>query len=328
MGKKTILVTGGAGLIGSHLCGYLLDAGHEVLCVDNFLSSSRMGLKSLENRPGFVFIHHDVRNGFMMNVDEVYHLASPTSPLFMRQSPIETLRINQQGTVNVLELARRRNARVVLASSGDVYGSPRQPLQSENSWLAVNSFGSRYVVEEGKRSAEALGRAYASELMMHIRVARIFDTYGPGMLVGDPRVVAKFIVSALRGQDLVIYGNGLQTRCFCYVADLVRGLVQLMESGPDDGSPVNLGSNYEITISALAKKIIDITGSCSRMVHMSPYRDDVRHLTPDLSLARRTLGWEPSVNLEEGLKRTVEWFEEQLCEGNKIFPYMSWSESL
>lgn len=327
MEKKKILVTGGAGLMGSHLCERLLAEGHQVICVDSLLSGSQQGLKPLVDNPAFELIRHNVALPFNIYADQIYSLASPSSPDYFARNPVETLKINLQGTINALEIARRTGAKILLASSGDVYGNSRMPLQSEGLWGNVNPLSSRSAIEEGKRAAESIMKAYNYEYKVSTKIARLFNVYGPRIGIDDGRVLPKFIINALTGRDIVIYGNGLQTRCFCYVTDAVEGMMRLMNATSDGFvSPVNLGTSHEITILELAEKIVLMTGSSSKIVHVTAINDEPRHKTPDISHARQLLSWEPEVSLEQGLHKTVEYVEALLKDGGKSYVAMSWVE--
>lgn len=327
MEKKRIAVTGGAGLIGSHLCARLLREGHEVVCIDSLLSGERNDIQELERNPDFRFVRHNVLNSYNIEADQLYNLAAPATPLYFRHHPVETLKINLLGTMHALDAARAAGATLLQASAGDIYGSSRQSVQGEDFWGNVNPTGIRSANEEGKRAAESLCRAYRDQLKQPVRIARIFNTYGPGAGFSDSRVLFHFIADALLGKDLMIYGNGEQTRCFCYVDDMVEGLVRLMNDPPSGYSlPVNLGSNREITINELASRIVSLTGSRSKIVHLTPLDDDPRHKTPDITRARQLLGWEPLTSLDEGLGRTIEYMESLLDKDDRHHPYLSWVE--
>ena len=327
MGKKRIVVTGGAGLIGSHLCSRLLQEGNEVICIDSLLSGKRDRIQELEGHPNYRFVRHNVLDPYTIEADQLYNLAAPAAPFYFRRHPVETLKINLLGTMHALEAARGARATMLQASAGDVYGSSRQPVQGENFWGNVNPAGLRSANEEGKRASESLCRAYHNQMKQPVRIARIFNTYGPGAGLGDSRVLFHFITDALLGRELMIYGNGEQTRCFCYVDDMVDGLVRLMNKPPADYAfPVNLGSNREITINELASRIVALTGSRSKIVHLKPLNDDPRHKTPDISWARQLLDWEPRTPFDEGLTRTVEYMESLLKKESRFHPYLSWAE--
>jgi UDP-glucuronate decarboxylase len=296
-----VLVTGGAGFLGSHLCDRLRDQGHAVTCVDNFHTGRR------DNVSGVRVVEHDVDQPFDFDVERIYHLASPASPPHYQADEVRTLRTNVVGTLNALELARARGARLLLASTSEVYGDPEVHPQRESYHGNVNPLGPRACYDEGKRAAETAASAYARQRGTEVRVARIFNTFGPRMQPDDGRVVSSFIAQALRGEPLTIFGDGAQTRSFCYVDDLVDGLVALMESDVKDG-PVNLGNDAEMPVRDLAQKILALTGSRSPLVAKPLPADDPHRRRPDLTRARKLLGWQPRTPLEDGLRRTIEWF--------------------
>lgn len=315
---KKILVTGGAGVIGSALCQRLLEDGNQVVCLDNFIAANRNGITLMEGNPNFDVVRHDVVTPFNINVDKIYHLASPTSPNYFKQNPAQTLQYIILGTMNALDLARRLGVPIVVTSSADVYGYSRLPIESESFWGNVNTIGVRSAIEEGKRAAESLSKAYNAQYHVKAKIARMFNTYGPNAVLADSRVLPRFIVNALRGADLTIYGSGLQTRCFCYVDDAVEGLIRLMDATPDTFiNPVNLGSTHEISILGLAEKIILMTGSSSKIIHLNTINDDPRHKTPDISRARQILAWEPMISLDHGLKTTIAYYNELIEHGVK-----------
>ena len=301
-----ILVTGGAGFIGSHLCERLLKEGHEVLCLDNLFSGSKRNILHLLDDKNFEFIRHDIVQPILLEVDMIYHLACPASPVYYQMNPVKTIKTNVMGTINMLGLAKRVKARILLASTSEVYGNPTVHPQREDYWGNVNPIGPRSCYDEGKRVAECLMFDYHRQNNVDIRVVRIFNTYGPRMAINDGRVISNFIVQALRGEPLTVYGDGSQTRSFCYVDDMVKGIVRAMEE--DYIGPINLGNPEEVTILELAKKIISLTGSHSRIEFKPLPPDDPVRRKPDISLARKILKWEPKVPLEEGLKRTIEYF--------------------
>ncbi|MBM3296370.1 MAG: SDR family oxidoreductase [Candidatus Aminicenantes bacterium] len=305
------LVTGGAGFLGSHLCDFLLRTGTEVLCVDNCFSGSKDNIRHLAARSDFEFIRHDVIHPLFAEVDKVYHLACPASPIHYQHNPIKTVKTNVMGTINMLGLAKRTGARILLASTSEVYGDPEVHPQTEDYWGHVNPIGLRSCYDEGKRVAETLAMDYHRQNRVAVRIARIFNTYGPRMAVKDGRVVSNFIVQALRGEPLTVYGDGSQTRSFCYVSDLIEGLHGLMESGDLTG-PVNLGNPSEFTILELAESILKQTKSRSPIVHKPLPQDDPVQRCPDITLAGSRLGWRPRVGLEEGLERTIAYFKEKL----------------
>ncbi|MEK7640780.1 MAG: UDP-glucuronic acid decarboxylase family protein [Patescibacteria group bacterium] len=304
----TILVTGGAGFLGSHLCEYLLKKGERVICLDNFFTGSRANIEHLTANPNFRLMEADIINPFEIDekVDQVYNLACPASPVHYQFNPIRTVKANTIGVINVLGLAKKHKARVFQASTSEVYGDPLEHPQKESYRGNVNPIGPRACYDEGKRVAETLFFDYHRSHGMEIRVARIFNTYGPRMAKNDGRVVSNFIVQALNGDDITIYGDGSQTRSFCYVSDLIEGFHRLMNS--DTTGPVNLGNPVEFTMKELAEKVIAQTASKSKIVYKPLPEDDPRQRKPDISLAKAKLGWEPKIALEEGLKRTVEYF--------------------
>ncbi|MGB9005672.1 MAG: UDP-glucuronic acid decarboxylase family protein [Candidatus Aminicenantales bacterium] len=308
---ERILVTGGAGFLGSHLCDFLLGRRADVICLDNFFSGSKDNIRHLAGDPGFEAIRHDVIHPFFVEVDKVYHLACPASPIHYQHNPIKTVKTNVMGTINMLGLAKRTQARILLASTSEIYGDPQVHPQTEDYWGHVNPIGLRSCYDEGKRVAETLMMDYHRQNRVDIRIARIFNTYGPRMAVKDGRVVSNFIVQALRGEPLTVYGKGSQTRSFCYVSDLIEGLHKLMEA-EDPGRPVNLGNPTEFTILELAELVLKLTKSRSPVIYRPLPQDDPTQRCPDISLARRTLGWEPKVGLEEGLQQTIEYFRRQL----------------
>ncbi|MCH7487800.1 MAG: SDR family oxidoreductase [Proteobacteria bacterium] len=304
--RKSVLVTGGAGFLGSHLCARLLADGHEVLAVDNFFTGTRDNILSLLDNPRFELLRHDVTFPLYVEVDEIYNLACPASPIHYQFDPVQTTKTSVHGAINMLGLAKRTRARILQASTSEVYGDPEVNPQTEDYRGSVNPIGPRACYDEGKRCAETLFFDYKRQHGTDIRIARIFNTYGPHMLPDDGRVISNFIVQALRGEPLALYGDGSQTRSFCYVDDLVDGLVRLMDS--DEIGPVNLGNPAEITIAEVAKKVIGLVGSGSSIETRPLPADDPTRRCPDIGLARRTLGWEPKVALDDGLKRTIEYF--------------------
>lgn len=308
---ERVLVTGGAGFLGSHLCDHYLENGADVVCLDNFFSGSKDNIRHLTGHPYFELIRHDVIHPFFIEVDRVYHLACPASPIHYQVNPIKTVKTNVMGTINMLGLAKRTRARILLASTSEVYGDAQVHPQTESYWGNVNPIGIRSCYDEGKRVAETLMFDYHRQNQVDARIVRIFNTYGPRMAIDDGRVVSNFIVQALRGEPLTIYGDGSQTRSFCYVSDLVRGLVAMMNA-PDFTGPVNLGNPSEFTIGELAETVLRMTRSRSPIIHKPLPQDDPVRRCPDISLAKARLGWEPVVGLEEGLGRTVEYFERKL----------------
>jgi UDP-glucuronate decarboxylase len=313
--QQRILVTGGSGFIGSHLCRRLLAAGHDVLVVDNFSSSSRRNIRDLLADPGFELMRHDVTFPLYVEVDQIYHLACPASPVFYQKDPVQTTKTCVHGSINMLGLARRTGARILLASTSEVYGDPEVHPQQESYWGHVNPVGIRSCYDEGKRCAETLFFDYRRQHGMPVKVARIFNTYGPAMLPDDGRVVSNFIVQALRGQPLTVFGDGSQSRSFCYVDDLVTGLIALMDSPPEVTGPVNLGNPGEFTMLELARLVQELTGTSVPLERRPLPADDPVRRKPDITLARELLGWEPAVDLADGLKRTVEYFREALIAG-------------
>ncbi|MCJ7613133.1 MAG: SDR family oxidoreductase [Candidatus Aminicenantes bacterium] len=310
---ERILVTGGAGFLGSHLCDLLLGLQADVICLDNFFSGSKDNIRHLAGHPTFETIRHDVIHPFFVEVDQVYHLACPASPIHYQHNPIKTVKTNVMGTINMLGLAKRTGARILLASTSEVYGDPQVHPQTESYWGHVNPIGPRSCYDEGKRVAETLMTDYHRQNRVDIRIARIFNTYGPRMAVKDGRVVSNFIVQALRGEPLTVYGEGNQTRSFCYVSDLIDGLHRLMEA-VDPGGPVNLGNPTEFTILELAQLVLKLTKSRSPVIYRPLPQDDPAQRCPDISLAREALGWEPKVKLVEGLQQTIEYFKRQLSQ--------------
>jgi UDP-glucuronate decarboxylase len=308
---QRVLVTGGAGFIGSHLTRRLLAMSYEVLVVDNFYSSTRRNLHHLLGHPRFELLRHDVTFPLYVEVDQIYHLACPASPIFYQRDPVQTTKTCVHGSINMLGLAKRLGARILLASTSEVYGDPLEHPQRESYWGNVNPIGIRSCYDEGKRCAETLFFDYYRQHALPVKVARIFNTYGPQMLANDGRVVSSFIVQALRRQPLTVFGDGSQTRSFCHVEDLVDGLVRLMATPPDMPGPVNLGNPEEFTMLELAAKVLALTGSDSRIEHLPLPADDPVRRRPDITVAAELLGWSPSVSLDEGLKQTVEYFRAQ-----------------
>jgi len=306
-----ILVTGGAGFIGSHLCERLISEGNEVLCLDNFFTGRRENIFHLLDNPRFELLRHDVTEPILLEVDQIYNLACPASPVHYQYNPVKTVKTNVMGTINMLGLAKRVHARILQASTSEVYGDPEKHPQTEDYWGNVNPIGIRSCYDEGKRLAETLMTDYHRQNKVDIRIARIFNTYGPRMLEDDGRVVSNFIVQALRGQPLTLYGEGEQTRSFCYVDDLIEGLVRLMNvEGLHE--PVNLGNPGEFTIKQLAEEVIKTCGSRSSFTYLPLPADDPRQRKPDITKARAALGWNPTIPLHEGLKRTVEDFRSRV----------------
>lgn len=312
---KTILVTGGAGFIGSHLCEKLLKAGNEVICMDNFFTGSKGNIRHLLEDHHFELIRHDIVHPIFVEVDEIYNLASPASPVHYQYNPVKTIKTNVMGAVHMLGLAKRVKARILQASTSEVYGDPEVHPQPESYWGNVNPIGLRSCYDEGKRCAETLFFDYHRQNKVDIKVVRIFNTYGPRMHPNDGRVVSNFIVQALKGKNITIYGDGQQTRSFCFVDDMVDGLIAMMNTPADFIGPVNLGNPGEFTIMELAQKVIDIVGAGSKIIHQPLPADDPVRRKPDIAQAREKLGWNPTVLLEEGLKKTIAYFETILSEG-------------
>ena len=313
--RKRVLVTGGAGFIGSHLCDALLGQGHEVLCADNFFTGNRRNVEHLRENTQFELLRHDVTFPLFVEVDEVYNLACPASPIHYQLDPVKTTKTSILGAVNMLGLAKRLRIPILQASTSEVYGDPAVHPQPETYWGNVNPIGLRSCYDEGKRCAETLFFDYHRQHGLRIKVARIFNTYGPRMHPDDGRVVSNFIVQALRGEDITICGDGGQTRSFCYVADLVDGLVRLMATQDSVTGPVNLGNPHELSIRALAETVLDLTGSRSKLVEHPLPDNDPRQRQPDIAMARDLLGWEPQIQLREGLAKTIRHFEELLGSG-------------
>ena len=313
--QKRILVTGGAGFLGSHLCDRLIQEGHDVLCLDNFFTGTKKNILHLMENPNFELIRHDLAFPVFLEVDEIYNLACPASPIHYQHNPVKTVKTNVLGSINMLGLAKRVHAKILQASTSEVYGDPTVHPQTENYWGNVNTIGIRSCYDEGKRCAETLFFDYHRQNNVNIRVIRIFNTYGPRMHPNDGRVVSNFIVQALNNQDITVYGEGSQTRSFCYVDDLIEGMVRMM-NGPDEFvGPVNLGNPTEFTILELAEKIIQLTASESRVVFRALPQDDPLQRQPDISLAKEKLKWEPGTALEAGLQSTIAFFKTILNEG-------------
>jgi UDP-glucuronate decarboxylase len=308
MSLSRIMVTGGAGFIGTHLCRRLLAEGHEVLAVDNFYSGSRANVGDLLDNPRFELIRHDVTFPLYVEVDEIFHLACPASPIFYQRDPVQTTKTSVMGSINMLGLAKRTKAKILLTSTSEIYGEPAVHPQTESYWGNVNPIGIRSCYDEGKRCAETLFFDYRRQHDLPIKVARIFNTYGPFMRPDDGRVVSNFIVQALTGQPLTIYGDGSQTRSFCYVDDMVEGLVRLMASGHDVTGPINIGNPHEMTMIELAETVLDIVGGTSDIEYRPIPADDPTQRRPEISQAKSVLDWQPDVELREGLTRTIEYF--------------------
>jgi len=306
--RKKILVTGGAGFLGSHLCERLLNEGNEVVCLDNYFTGQKQNVVHLLGNPYFELVRHDVTMPFYIEVDEIYNLACPASPIHYQYNPIKTVKTSVMGAINMLGLAKRIRARVLQASTSEVYGDPEVHPQVEEYWGHVNPIGLRSCYDEGKRVAETLFVNYHLQNKVRIKIIRIFNTYGPRMHPNDGRVVSNFIMQALHGEDITLYGDGSQTRSFCYVDDLIEGMVRMMNTPDDFMGPLNLGNPEEFTIRQLAETVIRLTGSLSKIVHQPLPPDDPAQRQPNISLAREKLGWEPTVKLEEGLLKTIDYF--------------------
>ena len=308
--ERRVLVTGGAGFIGSHLCRRLLDEGHDVLCVDNFYTGTRHNVRELLSNPRFELMRHDVCFPLYVEVDEIYNLACPASPIHYQFDPVQTTKTSVHGAINMLGLAKRVKAKILQASTSEIYGDPSIHPQTEDYWGNVNPIGPRSCYDEGKRCAETLFFDYRRQHNLSIKVARIFNTYGPRMHPNDGRVVSNFIVQALGNRDINVYGAGTQTRSFCYVDDLVEGLIALMHTTDDITGPINLGNPGEFTILELAEMIIKLTNSSSRVIHQPLPQDDPKQRQPDISSAINKLGWKPKIALREGLLKTIAYFEQ------------------
>jgi len=311
---KRVMVTGGAGFLGSHLCERLLESGNEVLCVDNFFTGSKRNIAHLMANPYFELIRHDVTFPLYVEVDEIFNLACPASPVHYQFDPVQTTKTSVHGAINMLGLAKRTKAKIFQASTSEVYGDPEVHPQPESYWGKVNPIGIRSCYDEGKRCAETLFFDYHRQHDLQIKVARIFNTYGPRMHPNDGRVVSNFIVQALRGDDITIYGEGQQTRSFCYVDDLVEGFLRLMNTGDDVTGPMNLGNPGEFTIRQLAERVLELVGSSSKLIFQPLPQDDPQQRQPDITQARAVLGWEPKVMLDEGLQKTIAYFDALLSE--------------
>lgn len=318
---KRILVTGGAGFLGSHLSKRLLAEGHEVICVDNFFTGRKTNIAELMDNPSFEVIRHDVIQPLRLEVDEIYNLACPASPVHYQHNPVQTTKTSVIGAINMLGLAKRIGAKIFQASTSEVYGDPNVHPQPESYWGNVNPIGYRACYDEGKRCAETLFFDYKRQHGVQIKVARIFNTYGPNMSPGDGRVVSNFIIQALRGDDITVYGDGDQTRSFCYCDDLIEGFVRLMNSADDIVGPMNLGNPHEFTISELAEQVVRMTNSSSKIVNKPLPQDDPQQRQPDISFAKEALGWTPQVQLEAGLKSTIEYFSNLEAAGKKTVEF-------
>ncbi len=305
---KRILITGGAGFLGSHLCDRLIAAGQEILCLDNFFTGSKENIRHLLGNPHFEYLRHDITNPIYIEVDQIYNLACPASPVHYQYNPIKTIKTSVMGSINTLGLAKRIKARILQASTSEVYGDPEVHPQQEAYWGRVNPIGIRSCYDEGKRAAECLMMDYHRQNHVDVKIVRIFNTYGPRMAVHDGRVVSNFIVQALKGEAITVYGDGSQTRSFCYVDDLIDGLIRMMDSPEGFTGPVNMGNPEEFTIRQLAETVIRMTGSRSRIIYRPLPQDDPVQRRPDIALAREKLGWEPRTPLSEGLEKTIAYF--------------------
>lgn len=310
--RKRVLVTGGAGFLGSHLCERLLNHGDDVICVDNFFTGTKDNIAHILPDPNFELIRHDITFPLYLEVDEIYNLACPASPIHYQHDPVQTTKTSVHGAINMLGLAKRTGAKIFQASTSEVYGDPKVHPQTEDYWGHVNPIGLRSCYDEGKRCAETLFFDYHRQHHLKIKVARIFNTYGPRMHPNDGRVVSNFIVQALKNKPITLYGDGSQSRSFCYVDDLIEAFIKLMSSGDDFVGPVNIGNPHEFTIRQLAGKIVDMTGSRSKFIEKPLPSDDPMQRCPDITLAKNELNWQPAIELEEGLKNTIGYFEEML----------------
>jgi UDP-glucuronate decarboxylase len=318
MSERRILVTGGSGFLGSHLCDRLVARGDDVLCIDNLFTGRKRNIAHLIGKPNFEFQRHDVTFPLYVEVDQIYNLACPASPVHYQHDPVQTTKTSVHGAINMLGLAKRLNARIFQASTSEVYGDPDVHPQPEDYWGRVNPIGIRSCYDEGKRCAETLFFDYHRQHNLEIKVARIFNTYGPRMHPSDGRVVSNFIMQALRGEDITLYGDGLQTRSFCYADDLIEGFLRLMDTPAEVTGPINLGNPNEFTIKELAEAVIELTGSKSKLVFLPLPSDDPRQRQPDIAKAKQFLGWEPKIQLKEGLTRTIAYFDGLLKEGDPL----------
>ncbi|OGP67340.1 MAG: NAD-dependent dehydratase [Deltaproteobacteria bacterium RBG_16_44_11] len=309
---KRILVTGGAGFLGSHLCERLAQEGNDIVCLDNFYTGTKENVSHLLNDPHFELIRHDIINPVYLEVDEIYNLACPASPVHYQLNPIKTIKTNVMGVINVLGIAKRAKAKILQASTSEIYGDPEVHPQTEKYWGRVNPVGIRSCYDEGKRAAECLMMDYRRQNGVNSKIARIFNTYGPRMAIKDGRVVSNFIIQSLQGKDITVYGNGTQTRSFCYVDDMVNGLIRMMNGNDNFYGPVNLGNPEEFTILELAQKIIKLTKSTSKISYQPLPMDDPTQRKPDITLAKDKLGWSPKMDLEKGLIKTIEYFRNAL----------------
>jgi len=308
LSRKRILVTGGAGFLGSHLCERLLAEGHDVLCVDNYFTGTRVNIVPLLSNPNFEMLRHDVTFPLYVEVDEIYNLACPASPIHYQFDPVQTTKTSVHGAINMLGLAKRVRAKIMQASTSEVYGDPTEHPQTEAYRGNVNPIGPRACYDEGKRCAETLFFDYHRQHGVRIKVARIFNTYGPRMHPNDGRVVSNFVIQALKGESITLYGDGGQTRAFCFCTDLIDGFIRLMGTGDDVTGPINLGNPVEISVRTLAERVIALTGSSSKIIFKPLPVDDPKQRCPDITLAKKTLGWQPKVDLDDGLSRTIDYF--------------------
>ena len=316
--KKRIIVTGGAGFLGSHLCERLLNEGSEVICVDNFFTGRKRNILHLLDNPFFEFIRHDICFPLYIEADEIYNLACPASPIHYQSDPVQTTKVNVHGAINMLGLAKRLGVRILQASTSEVYGDPQVHPQTEDYWGHVNPIGPRSCYDEGKRCAETLFMDYRNQHGLNIKIVRIFNTYGPNMHPHDGRVVSNFIMQALRNESITIYGEGSQTRSFCYVDDLVDGFVRMMGTEAEVTGPINIGNPNEFTIKQLAEQVIELTNSSSEIIYQALPQDDPRQRCPDISKAEKVLGWKPTIELKQGLTKTIEYFADLLKENPAI----------
>jgi UDP-glucuronate decarboxylase len=314
--ERRVLVTGGAGFLGSHLCERLLEAGNQVLCVDNFFTGARRNIEHLLDHKHFELLRHDISHPLFVEVDEIYNLACPASPIHYQRDPVQTTKTSVLGAYNMLGLAKRLHCKILQASTSEVYGDPAEHPQTESYWGNVNPIGSRSCYDEGKRCAETLFFDYRRQHGVKIKIARIFNTYGPRMHPNDGRVISNFIMQALLGKDITVHGRGNQTRSFCYVDDLIDAFTLMMNAPEEVTGPINMGNPVEFTILELAKKVIALTGSSSKIVRLPLPEDDPKQRKPDIQRARDTLGWEPAIGLEDGLTRTIEYFQTLLSQQN------------
>lgn len=318
--RKRILVTGGAGFLGSHLCERLTAAGHDVLCVDNFFTGTRRNIRHLIGESSFELMRHDITFPLYVEVDEIYNLACPASPIHYQFDPVQTTKTSVIGAINMLGLAKRVKAKFLQASTSEIYGDPTVHPQTEDYWGNVNPIGFRSCYDEGKRCAETLVFDYVRQHRLPAKVVRIFNTYGPRMHPNDGRVVSNFVVQALKGEDIALYGDGSQTRSFCYVDDLIEAMIRMMGTGPKETGPINIGNPREFTIKELAEIVIDLTGSRSKLIYQPLPADDPKQRQPNIGKARALLDWEPKIRLRDGLSKTISYFEELLRSGDEPLP--------